>query len=83
MGGTLVAPASRHVHGPVQHEPFGRVPTTYVLCERDHVVHPEHQATLAARCDRVVRIERDHFPMFEPDRALVTTIADAANVHRH
>ena len=49
--------------GTVPGDPFGRVPTGYVLCELDDAVHPEHQRILAARCDRTVAIGSDHFPM--------------------
>jgi pimeloyl-ACP methyl ester carboxylesterase len=49
--------------GTVTGDPFGRVPTGYVLCERDDAVHPEHQRIMAARCDRTVVIDSDHFPM--------------------
>lgn len=54
--------------GTVPGDPFGRVPTSYVLCERDDTVHPVHQRILAARCDRTVAIDSDHFPMLHsPD----------------
>jgi pimeloyl-ACP methyl ester carboxylesterase len=54
--------------GTVTGDPFGRMPTSYVLCERDDAVHPEHQRILAARCDRTVAIDSDHFPMLHsPD----------------
>jgi pimeloyl-ACP methyl ester carboxylesterase len=39
--------------------------STYVLCQRDRTVHPEHQRIMAARCDEVIELDRDHFPYVE------------------
>lgn len=59
-------------------DPFGRVPTTYVLCERDEAVAPEHQELFAARCDRVVRLDSDHFPMFHAPDAIADVLTPLA-----
>jgi pimeloyl-ACP methyl ester carboxylesterase len=64
---------------------FGRVPTTYVLCEHDDAVHPDHQELMAARCDRCVRLASGHFPMLSATAALgeiVATAATAAELSR-
>ena len=45
--------------------PRESTPSTYVLCQRDRVVHPEHQRIMAARCDEVIELDRDHFPYIE------------------
>ena len=63
---------------PVDAHPFGRIPTTYVLCERDELVHPAHQEILAARCATTVRLAGGHFPMHEATDALTSIIADVA-----
>ena len=42
--------------------------TTYVLCTRDEVVHPLHQAAMAERCDTVATLDTDHSPFLSaPD----------------
>jgi pimeloyl-ACP methyl ester carboxylesterase len=66
----LVAQPAGTFTGTVAGDPFGRVPTGYVLCTNDDAVHPEHQRILAARCDRTVTIDSDHFPMLHSPGAL-------------
>jgi pimeloyl-ACP methyl ester carboxylesterase len=56
-------------------DPFGRVPTTYVLLERDDAVHPVHQESFAQRCDHVVRLDTGHFPMIHSP-ALIAEILE-------
>lgn len=59
-------------------DPFGRVATTYVLCEHDDAVHPDHQRILAERCDRTVALACGHFPMLTRAGELAAVIAAAA-----
>jgi pimeloyl-ACP methyl ester carboxylesterase len=62
--------------GTLAGDPFGRVPTGYVVCDRDDTVHPEHQRILAARCDRTVTIDSDHFPMLHSAARLADVLVD-------
>lgn len=55
-------------------DPFGRVPTTYILCAGDDAVHPAHQELMAERCDRVVRLDCDHFPMLHSPGAVADVL---------
>jgi pimeloyl-ACP methyl ester carboxylesterase len=64
--------------GTVTAAPYGRVPTTYVLCEHDDAVHPDHQELMAARCDRVIRLASGHFPMLAATAMLADIVAGAA-----
>lgn len=64
--------------GTVTAAPYGLIPTTYVLCSQDDAVHPDHQALMAARCDRVVRLDCGHFPMLAAAAALADIVAEAA-----
>lgn len=42
--------------------PLDRIPSTYVVCERDDAVHPDHQRIMAARCRSTVTFDTDHSP---------------------
>jgi len=53
-------------------------PSTYVLCQRDRVVHPEHQRIMAARCDEVIELDRGHFPYVEDPTESARIIARLA-----
>ena len=57
-------------------DPFGALPTTYVMCDDDDAVHVEHQRILAERCDRSTVIGGGHFPMFTRPAELARTLAD-------
>ena len=52
--------------------------STYVLCQRDRTVHPEHQRIMAARCDEVIELDRDHFPYVEDPTESARIIARLA-----
>jgi pimeloyl-ACP methyl ester carboxylesterase len=45
--------------------PRPTTPSTYVLCNRDRTVHPEHQRIMAERCDTTIELARDHYPFIE------------------
>lgn len=47
---------------PVVGSPRAGVPSTYVRCLRDASVHPNHQATMAARCTHSIDLDCDHSP---------------------
>ena len=66
--------------GTVEADPFGLVPTSYVLCARDDTVHPEHQQILAARCDRTITLDSDHFPMLHSAGALADALLTLTSV---
>lgn len=59
-------------------DPFDRVPTTYVLCEDDEIVHPAHQEIMAARCTATVRLRGGHFPMHQSTADLAAVVATLA-----
>ncbi|MEY3681387.1 MAG: alpha/beta fold hydrolase [Ilumatobacteraceae bacterium] len=46
----------------VSGSPLDRVPSTYVVCERDDAVHPDHQRIMAERCRNTVTFDTDHSP---------------------
>jgi hypothetical protein len=58
---------------PVDGDPRASIPSTYVWCGRDRAVHPDHQAIMAARCDRRVDLDTDHSPFL----SAVGPLADA------
>jgi pimeloyl-ACP methyl ester carboxylesterase len=47
---------------PTNGAPWKLIPSTYVVCEKDNAVHPEHQRLMAARCSKVISISADHSP---------------------
>lgn len=59
-------------------DPFGQVPTTYVLLERDDAVHPVHQEIFAKRCDDVVRLDTGHFPMIHSPELIADVLEPIA-----
>lgn len=42
--------------------PWKLLPSTYVVCEKDQAVHPNHQRIMAERCTNVVSLDCDHSP---------------------
>jgi len=45
------------------------VDATYVLCNQDRAVHPEHQRIMASRCSTVIELDSDHSPYVDdPER---------------
>ena len=63
---------------PVTGSPRQRVPSTYVCCGRDEAVHPDHQATMAARCTEVVELDCDHSPFLSQVDAVADLLARLA-----
>lgn len=47
---------------PTQGAPRNRIPSTYVVCDRDDAVHPTHQKLMAERCTTTVVLDTDHSP---------------------
>ncbi len=47
---------------PATAAPWRTTPSTYVLCDEDQAIHPDHQAAMAGRCDTVHHIATDHSP---------------------
>lgn len=64
--------------GHVASAPDRRHPVTYVICERDAALVPELQEALAARADRVARIDTSHSPMLADPRGLAHLLEEAA-----
>lgn len=51
------------------------VDSTYVLCNQDRAVHPEHQRIMASRCSNMIELDSDHSP-FVDDPASIAEIID-------
>lgn len=47
---------------PTLGDPRRAIASTYVVCERDEAVHPDHQRAMAERCRHVVTFDTDHSP---------------------
>jgi pimeloyl-ACP methyl ester carboxylesterase len=61
--------------------PWRTVPSTYVVCTRDHTSAPELQRKMAANLNRAVEVEADHSPFLSAPRALARVIAETAGAH--
>lgn len=58
---------------PVTGAPWSALPSTYVLCEHDEAVHPDHQQIMANQASTIVRLDADHSPF-------LTHITDVADI---
>ena len=47
---------------PASGAPWKTLPSTYVVCEQDQAVHPNHQRIMAKRCGTVLSLNTDHSP---------------------
>jgi len=47
---------------PASSAPWKTLPSTYVVCEQDQAVHPNHQRIMAKRCGTVHSLNTDHSP---------------------
>ena len=47
---------------PARGAPWKTLPSTYVVCEQDQAVHPNHQRIMAERCGAVHSLNTDHSP---------------------
>lgn len=47
---------------PVEGSPRATIDSTFVVCERDDAVHPNHQRIMAARCGHTIVLDTDHSP---------------------
>ncbi|MEL6894335.1 MAG: alpha/beta fold hydrolase [Actinomycetota bacterium] len=63
---------------PTSGSPLGSIPSTYVVCLRDRTVHPDHQAAMAARCDRTVVLDTDHSPFLSATTELADIVEPIA-----
>jgi pimeloyl-ACP methyl ester carboxylesterase len=61
-----------------EHRPWRALPSTYVVCTRDHASPPKAQREWAANLGRTVEVEADHSPFLSAPRALARVIADTA-----
>lgn len=59
---------------------YETIPSTYVVCTRDRVLHPELQERMATHCTTTVRIDTDHSPFVSTPGALTKIILDAAHL---
>lgn len=63
---------------PIEASGLGVVPSTYILCERDRCVHPEHQRIMAARCDDTIILDEDHSPFLSAPDTIVDILRSLA-----
>lgn len=59
----------------VEGEPTRPIDSTYVLCNQDRAVHPEHQRIMATRCSKTIELDSDHSP-FVDNPASIASIID-------
>jgi pimeloyl-ACP methyl ester carboxylesterase len=53
-------------------------PSTYVVCSRDMIIHPELQRIMAKRCTSVVEWDTDHSPFLSRPHELIDLLTDLA-----
>ncbi|MEL0195299.1 MAG: alpha/beta hydrolase [Acidimicrobiaceae bacterium] len=59
--------------------PVSAIESTYVLCNQDRAVHPEHQRIMAARCSSVIEIDSDHSPFVDEPATIASIIQEVVN----
>jgi len=59
--------------------PASAIESTYVLCNQDRAVHPEHQRIMAARCSSVIEIDSDHSPFVDEPATIASIIQGVVN----
>ena len=59
--------------------PTSAFESTYVLCNQDRAVHPEHQRIMAARCSSVIEIDSDHSPFVDEPATIASIIQGVVN----
>ena len=57
---------------PATGAPWKTIPSTYVVCEQDQAIHPNHQRIMAKRCGTVLSLNTDHSPFI----SMTTSTAD-------
>jgi len=62
---------------PTGAEPWDRIPSTYVVCERDQTIHPEMQRAMSRRAGRVYALSTDHSPFMSTPDELVQILVQA------
>ena len=55
------------------------VDSTYVLCNRDRAVHPEHQRIMANRCSTIIELDSDHSPFVDDPASIAEIINGIVN----
>ena len=55
-------------------EPWNEIPSTYILCEQDHAIHPDFQRTMSAHAKNVVVIDTDHSPFLSTPEATLKAL---------
>lgn len=58
---------------PIDGAPRRSAGSSYILCQRDRAVHPDHQAALATRCSRRFDLDTGHSPF-------LSAVDDTANI---
>ncbi len=62
----------------VDGSPRDVVESTFVMCNRDRAVHPDHQAVMADRCTHRIELDTDHSPFLSDVDAMADIVADIA-----
>ncbi len=60
-------------------DPWRRIPTTYVVCERDGAINAEAQRRMERRAGTVVSLDTDHSPFLSRIAETASIIAGAAS----
>jgi len=63
---------------PTGAEPWNRIPSTYVVCERDQTIHPDMQRAMSARARRVRSLDTDHSPFMSTPGDLTRILIEVA-----
>lgn len=74
----LVPQSAKSFSEPLTKAGWRTVPSTYVICERDQALGPQHQEELAARAGAVHRIASDHSPFLSHPGELAALLAKIA-----
>ena len=53
--------------------------STYVLCNHDRAVHPEHQRIMAQRCSTIIELDSDHSPFVDDPETIANIIEEIVN----
>jgi hypothetical protein len=65
---------------PVTSASWLHIPSTYIICERDHAIPLFAQEAMSANATRVARLESDHSPFLSDKAALADLVTDIMGV---
>ncbi|HET6501747.1 MAG TPA: alpha/beta hydrolase [Amycolatopsis sp.] len=70
--GELVEQSRRSFAERVTRAAWKTIPTTYILCEKDHAIPPSLQETMSARATNVERLSSNHSPFLSASGEVAT-----------